>query len=204
TPLILSGDNMAVAGAHNEVGALAELAGAPVMVGTGRQWNFPSNHPLNIGPLGFLGSQKDSLAGYDFILAMGTGNPFSSLFYEGGTPIPDNCPFVHIDVDSWEMGKNYPLEMSVLADPAWAARDIRDALERLQTPAQRSEAEHRKTRIAERKAAAQEKSKRRSSPSGTRRLLVRCGSRRSYATRRRRTRPGSAAAVRPVGSPWRS
>ena len=39
------------------------------------------------------------------------------------------------------MGKNYPLEMSVLADPAWGARDIRDALERLQTPAQRSEAD---------------------------------------------------------------
>jgi benzoylformate decarboxylase len=153
-PLILSGDNMAIAGAHDEVATLAELAGAPVMVGTGRQWNFPSNHPLNIGPLGFLGSQKDSLAGYDFILAMGTGNPFSSLFYEGGTPVPDNCPFVHIDVDSWEMGKNYPLEMSVLADPAWAARDIRDALERQQTPAQRSEAEARKTRIAQRNAEA--------------------------------------------------
>ena len=80
------------------------LAGCPVMQGTGRQWNFPTNHPLYIGPLGFLGGMKESLAGYDVIIAIGTGNPFNSLFYEGGSPIPEDCAFVHMDLDSWEMG----------------------------------------------------------------------------------------------------
>src|SRR5205823_1970835 len=47
-PLLLSGDNMAINGAHGALAALAELAGCPVMQGTGRQWNFPTNHPLYI------------------------------------------------------------------------------------------------------------------------------------------------------------
>lgn len=156
-PLILCGDNMAINDASAAVAALAELGGIPVMQGTGRQWNFPTNHPLYIGPLGFLGGMADNLAGYDVIVAIGTGNPFSSLFYEGGTPIPDGCAFVHIDVDTWEMGKNYPLAMAVVADPGWAARDIAEALDRTMTPVQRSEAQKRATDVAKRNAEMREK-----------------------------------------------
>ncbi len=149
-PLILCGDNMAITNAHTEVAALAEAAGCAVMQATGRVWNFPTNHPLFVGPLGFLGGMKESLAGHDLIIAIGTGNPFTSLWYEGGTPIPDDCAFVHIDVDTWEMAKNYPVTMSVLADPFWAARDLREALESSATPAQRSEMQRRGTEIAQR------------------------------------------------------
>jgi len=156
-PLILCGDNMAINDASGAVAALAELGGIPVMQGTGRQWNFPTNHPLYVGPLGFLGGMADNLAGYDVIVAIGTGNPFSSLFYEGGTPIPDNCAFVHIDVDTWEMGKNYPLAMAVIADPGWAARDIAEALDKTMTPVQRSEAQRRATDVAKRNAEARDR-----------------------------------------------
>ncbi|HLE81846.1 MAG TPA: thiamine pyrophosphate-binding protein, partial [Dehalococcoidia bacterium] len=41
-PLVLSGDAMALSGAHPEVAALAELLGAPVMAGSRRDWNFPT------------------------------------------------------------------------------------------------------------------------------------------------------------------
>lgn len=148
-PLLLTGDNMALSNAHEPVAALAEAAGCTVMQGTGRQWNFPTNHPLYLGPLGFLGGVRESLAGHDVIVAFGTGNPFTSLFYEGGSPIPPDSAFVHIDLDSWEVGKNYPLTLGVLADPGLAARDILEALERVRTPVQRAEAESRARRIAQ-------------------------------------------------------
>jgi thiamine pyrophosphate-dependent acetolactate synthase large subunit-like protein len=135
------------------------LAGCTVVTGTGRQWNFPTNHPLYIGPLGFLGGLKDSLTGFDVIVAFGTGNPFTSLFYEGGSPIPDGSAFVHIDIDSWEMGKNYSGTMSILADSYWAARDIHEALDRVLTPAQRSEAQKRRNDIAEKVAQGRQKAK---------------------------------------------
>ena len=143
-PLILTGDNMAPHYAAPHVAALAELAGCEVMQGTGRQWNFPTNHPLYLGPLGFLGGTKESLAGHDVILAMGTGNPFNALFYEPN-PIPSDCTYIHVDIDPWEMGKNYPIALSVLGEPGAAARDIIAALERIQTPAGRT-ASHERSR----------------------------------------------------------
>jgi len=154
SPLILVGDNLALSGGHSEVAALAEAAGCPVLAATGRQWNFPTNHPLYGGPLGFLGGIRESLSGHDVILAMGTGALFASLWYEGGPPVPPGCAFIHVDIDPWEMGKNFAPALALLADPFWAARDIREALEAVRTPAQGAEAERRRQEIAARTAEA--------------------------------------------------
>jgi benzoylformate decarboxylase len=156
-PVILTGDNLALNDAPGEVARLAEVAGCPVMAGPSRQWNFATNHPLYIGPLGFLGGMHESLSSFDLIVAIGTSNPFTSLFYEGGTPIPPGAQFVHIDVDPWEIAKNYPTTETVLCDPAWAARDIRDALESSMTPGERDAAKERAAAIAVRTEAAREK-----------------------------------------------
>jgi benzoylformate decarboxylase len=148
-PLILCGDGMAASpGSHADVAALAELAGCPVSQSASRQWNFPTNHPLYIGPLGFLGGAKDSLAGHDVIVAFGTGNPFMPLFYEGGTPVPEDAVFIQIDTDAWELAKNYPVAMSILADPGRSARDLIEALDRVLTPAQRTNCRQRADAIA--------------------------------------------------------
>jgi benzoylformate decarboxylase len=148
-PIILCGDNMVLSNAAPDVAALAELAGCPVSQAASRQWNFPSSHPLFVGPLGFLGGAKESLAGHDVIVAIGTGNPFMPLFYEGGSPIPEDAVFIQVDVDSWELAKNYAVTMSILADPAWAARDVRDALDKALTPAQRANAGQRAAAITQ-------------------------------------------------------
>jgi len=156
-PLILTGDNMALNDAPAEVARLAEVAGCPVMAGPSRQWNFATDHPLYVGPLGFLGGMHESLSSFDVIIAIGTGNPFTSLFYEGGTPIPPGAQFMHIDVDAWEMAKNYPTTETVLCDPAWAARDLREALESSMSVAEREAAKSRASAIGERTRAAREK-----------------------------------------------
>jgi len=156
-PLILTGDNMALNDAPAEVARLAEVAGCPVMAGPSRQWNFATDHPLYVGPLGFLGGMHESLSSFDLIIAIGTGNPFTSLFYEGGTPIPPGAQFVHIDVDAWEMAKNYATTETVLCDPAWAARDLREALESSMSPGEREAAKSRASAIGERTRAAREK-----------------------------------------------
>lgn len=157
-PLIMVGDNCALSNAAPEVIALAQLAGAAVMQGTGRRWNFPTQHPLFIGPLGFMGGMKESLAGYDVMVLVGVGNPFLPLFYEGGNPVPEDCALVHIDLDTYSMGKDYPAAHCIAADPKWGARDLHDALDRLLTPAQRTEAQRRFGQIAERTAETRAKS----------------------------------------------
>ena len=149
-PLLLVGDHLALSNAHTEVAALAELAGAPVMQSASRVWNFPTNHPLFAGPAGFLGGVRESLSPYDVIVAIGCGDPFMPLWYEGGSPLPEGCAFVQIDIDTWELAKNYPATETVLADPYWGAKDVHESLESLQTPAQASEAQKRVTAIKER------------------------------------------------------
>lgn len=156
-PIILCGDNMALSNAAPDVAALAELAGCPVSQTASRQWNFPTDHPLFIGPLGFLGGARESLSGHDVIVAIGCGNPFMPLFYEGPSPIPDGAVFIQIDVDSWELAKNYPVTMSVLADTAWAARDVHEALEKTLTPAQRANARQRAAAITQSTAEMRQK-----------------------------------------------
>ena len=148
-PIILCGDNMALSSAAADVAALAELAGCAVSQTASRQWNFPTNHPLYVGPLGFLGGAKESLASHDVVLAFGTSNPFMPLFYEGGSPVADDSVFIQVDVDTWELAKNYAVTMSVLADTAWAARDVREALDRALTPAQRTNCQQRATVITQ-------------------------------------------------------
>jgi len=157
SPLILVGDNLALSRGHTEAASLAEAAGCLVLAATSRRWNFPTNHPLYGGPLGFLGGIKESLSGHDVILALGTGALFASLWYEEGPQVPPDSAFIHIDIDPWEMGKNFAPTLAFLADPFWAARDIREALEAVRTPAQRAEAERRGREIGERKAEVRSK-----------------------------------------------
>lgn len=157
SPLLLVGDHLALSNAHEEVARLAEQAGAPVMQTTSRMWNFPTNHPLYAGPLGFLGGMREGLAGHDVIVAIGCGDPFMSLWYEGGSPLPEGSAFVQIDIDTWELAKNYPATETVLADPYWGAKDVLEAMEALQTPAQVAEAQRRVTEIKERIDAARRK-----------------------------------------------
>jgi benzoylformate decarboxylase len=71
------------------------------------------------------------------------------LFYEGGSPIPDDAVFIQVDVDPWELAKNYAVTMGVLADPAWVARDVREALDKSLTPAQRTNAQQRAAAITQ-------------------------------------------------------
>ena len=158
-PLLLVGDHLALNNGHTEVAALAELAGAAIMQSTSRMWNFPTNHPLFIGPLGFMGGMREGLAGHDVIVAIGCGDPFISLWYEGGSPLPEGCAFVQIDIDTWELAKNYPATETVLADPFWGARDLREALEAVQTPVQASEAQKRVVAVRQRVAVMREKAR---------------------------------------------
>ncbi|HLC30668.1 MAG TPA: thiamine pyrophosphate-binding protein [Dehalococcoidia bacterium] len=159
-PLVLSGDAMALSGAHPEVAALAELLGAPVMAGSRRDWNFPTDHPHYLGGFNIMGGARQALGGFDAILAVGTGNLFSSLWYEGGSPLPEDAVFIHIDLDSWQIAKNYPVTMGIIADPKQAARDLLIALEKRMSPGARRDAQARSKEIVQTKERAREQTER--------------------------------------------
>jgi benzoylformate decarboxylase len=160
-PILIIGDNLVPGRGHEPVAALAEFIGAPVLANSNREWNFPWGHPHFLGGLTALAGVGSQLQGYDAILAIGAGALFQGLWYEEGSPIPDGSAFIQIDYDSWEVAKNLPVTLGVVADPSSAARDLLAALEKRMTPAARQSAQERGRNIVATKREARERAEKR-------------------------------------------
>ncbi|MGE0719714.1 MAG: thiamine pyrophosphate-binding protein [Alphaproteobacteria bacterium] len=117
-PALIAGDAVTQGRAHGEVAALAELLGAPVYLeGVASTASFPTSHALYKGVTGRLspGIRKE-LEQYDVLFSIG-GDLFTLSLPSDVHPIPDGLRIVHLDVDPWELGKNYPTEVAILGEP---------------------------------------------------------------------------------------
>ncbi len=146
-PVIVAGAG--AAHAHRELGALAELVGARLHVSFGAVGPVGADHPLYVGPLNVISGAglKAQLSGADLVLAVGTP-VFRGLFPIVEDPFPPGCRVVQIDLEPWELAKNWPVDLALLADPALALADLREAVERTLTPAQREAAHRRREAVA--------------------------------------------------------
>ncbi len=121
-PLIIAGGGVTMGGAGEELAKVAEFVGAPV-VGSFRgeaKGGFPSDHPLwgshtgNVGALVSNSLAKEA----DVLLAVGlTFSDETTSSYEQG--ITFNIPptrLIQIDIDPYEIGKNYPVEVGIVSD----------------------------------------------------------------------------------------
>ena len=91
---------------------------APVMTETvPSTCNFPFMHPLYAGPMPRLGPQiKAALMRHDLLFSVG-GDLFTLSLPSDVDPMPDGLDVVHIDVDPWELGKNYAAKVAIQGDP---------------------------------------------------------------------------------------
>jgi benzoylformate decarboxylase len=144
-PLIIAGDAVAHGDALAELVELAELIGCPVALeGVSSTCSFPFTHPLYAGPMPRLGPDIYAmLMRHDLVFSVG-GDLFTLSLPSDVDPMPPGLSMVHLDVDPWELGKNYPAEVAILGDPKatlpelceavrrhTSARDHRDAARRL-------------------------------------------------------------------------
>jgi len=124
-PVIVCGDGVAASHAHEELAELAQLTGAEVYdsMFTGGM-NFPMSHPNFRGSLTAeyrtIGAM---LAEADTILAVGA-KVFVEAFYTRGHPIPEGCRLIQLDNSAWEIGKNIPATVGLLADPKPALQEL--------------------------------------------------------------------------------
>lgn len=115
-PLILAGSGTRDATARRALRRLAEHVRAPVCVTTKGKGVFPEDHPLYLGILGFGGHESviEYLdKGVDVLLAVGTGlNDFTTNAW---TPkLRAERQFMQIDIDSAQLGKNYPIDLGMV------------------------------------------------------------------------------------------
>jgi benzoylformate decarboxylase len=155
-PLIIAGDAVAQRRAHAELVALAELLGAPVYAeGIANTASFPASHPLYRGAMVRLAPAiRAVLQQHDLLLSVG-GDLFTLSLPSDVDPVPPGLPIIHLDVDPWEIGKNYAAKPAILGDPKASLPELTAALAQRMSPEQRAKA---KTRFDQtRKAVAAER-----------------------------------------------
>ncbi|HEY4861863.1 MAG TPA: thiamine pyrophosphate-binding protein [Xanthobacteraceae bacterium] len=144
SPLIMAGDAVAQSRAHAELVELAELLGAPVYTEfVPNTASFPSSHPLFRGSMVRLAPEvRKILDQHDVLFSVGA-DLFTLSLPSPIDPMPRDITLIHLDVDAWELGKNYAPAVAILADPKGTLPDITAAVRDAMTSGARARARER-------------------------------------------------------------
>jgi acetolactate synthase-1/2/3 large subunit len=105
-PVILSGGGVSIAGASEEVLALAEKACIPVTTTLMGLGSFPGTHELFTGLVGMHGTKTSNLAVSEADLFIAIGARFSDRVISNVKRFAPSAQIMHIDIDPAEIGKN--------------------------------------------------------------------------------------------------
>jgi acetolactate synthase I/II/III large subunit len=137
-PLILVGGGVMAAGGEAALQQVAEFLGAPVTVTWMGKGTIAEDHELYAWPCGDLGSiSGNTLAREaDVILAVGCRftDRTASSFRRGVTFDIPPTKLIHIDLDPYEIGKNYATEIGIVGDARATLEDLLAALRDLRAP----------------------------------------------------------------------
>jgi benzoylformate decarboxylase len=130
-PILVAGDAVAQSDALAELAELAELLGAPVVSeGVASTCNFPFSHPLNGGTFPRLAPPiRAFLMRYDLLCSIGA-DLFTLSLPSDVEPMPHGLDVIHIDVDPWEIGKNYAAAVGIQGDPKATLPELCEAVRR--------------------------------------------------------------------------
>jgi benzoylformate decarboxylase len=144
SPVIVAGDDVARAGAHAELLALAEALGASVWFEGLRQHTvFPTTHPCSRGMLGFdAAAIRKALDGCDAVLLVG-GPFFEEVWFAPGSPFPPDAAVMQIERAPDRLARNFPLRAGLLASPRTALAALGAAIDRGASSAFRERAKSR-------------------------------------------------------------
>jgi benzoylformate decarboxylase len=117
-PIVIVGDGIGFSGAQAELAQIAELLGADVWGADSSEVNLPASHPLNRGQLGHMfGSHSTPIvSAADAVLVVGT-YLLPEVFPTLDAIFGSGARVVHIDLDAYEIGKNFPVGVGLVADP---------------------------------------------------------------------------------------
>ncbi len=154
-PVIFMGDGVAYSGAQEELTRVAELLGSEVWGVDAGELNVAYDHPLYRGQTGHMfGAQSLSITRRgDVNLICGT-YVLPEVFPELGSIFAADAKTIHVDLNAYEIAKNHPVDLGIVADPKSTLAALAETLERVQTPAQRSNATARAKELNNAKQAS--------------------------------------------------
>ncbi|MFI9153591.1 thiamine pyrophosphate-binding protein [Streptomyces sp. NPDC053367] len=145
-PLVLVGDGVSVSGGQAELTRVAEQLGADIWGVDYSEVNLDARHPLYRGQLGHMFGEVSTshVKDADAVLIVGT-YVFPEVFPNLENPFREDARIVHIDLDGYEIAKNHPVSLGLVADPRATLAALAEQLETKLSAADRSRAAARLT-----------------------------------------------------------
>ncbi|MGE3911321.1 MAG: thiamine pyrophosphate-binding protein [Chloroflexota bacterium] len=157
-PTLFVGDGIAWAGAQPELQRLAEMLGADVWGADAGELNLSYTHPLWKGQTGHMfGPQSLPIVrSGDVNLVVGT-YILPEVFPELGDIWAEGAKTIHVDLNAYEIAKNHPVDLGLVADPKLTLAAIADVLAGKLSQAQQAAARAKLEQAAAAKKAQREK-----------------------------------------------
>jgi benzoylformate decarboxylase len=152
-PVMVLGDRVAQSRAVGEAVQLAEILGAKVYASPTRsEVCFPTSHPQYLGTLNIFSAEAiaEALGGADVMLAVGT-SVFPAFSPSTKPLISKKTQLIHMDCNTWEIGKIYPVKIGIVADAKAGLDDLAESLAARMSDAAHKQAEERKNDIKKEK-----------------------------------------------------
>jgi acetolactate synthase-1/2/3 large subunit len=119
-PVILAGGGVLLSCAESQLVQLAEHIGACVVTTMMGKGAFPEDHPLYAWHMGSNGTTcgNHMTRNADVLLAVGVrfADKAASSYRPGASFSIPPTRLLHVDIDPFEVGKNYPVEVGIVGD----------------------------------------------------------------------------------------
>ncbi|HEY8256738.1 MAG TPA: biosynthetic-type acetolactate synthase large subunit [Gemmatimonadales bacterium] len=138
-PLIMAGHGIILSDAYDELRALAERTGIPVITTLLGISALPESHPLHLGMPGMHGEVHVNRAIQGADLIIGVGLRFDDRVTGNLAAFARGAKIVHIELDPSEIGKNVPVAVGIVGDAKAVLRALLDRVAQRDCEAWRAE-----------------------------------------------------------------
>ena len=137
-PLLLAGGGVILSEAWDELKVLAETLGIPAYTTLMGKGAISEDHRLALGVAGTFGTYTANEAARSSDVILAVGCRFSDLHASSWTPgYTYNIPptkLIQIDIDPAEIGRNYPVEIGIVADAKTALGQLVEMAKSIRKP----------------------------------------------------------------------
>jgi acetolactate synthase I/II/III large subunit len=133
-PIIVAGHGVIISRAFDELRALAEKAGLPVITTLHGISSFPESHELSFGMMGMHGSAYANRAVQECDLFIGIGMRFDDRVTGKIAGFAPMAKIIHIDVDPAEIGKNVRTYTPIVGDVKGVLANLIPAVDEMTRP----------------------------------------------------------------------
>ncbi len=129
-PIIVAGGGVRISGAKGELVELAEKLQIPVATSLNGKEIIPGNHPLSVGVVGSYSRRSANQMVCEADLVFFAGTRAGGMTTHTWRVPKIGTPAIQLDINAEELGRNYPLQASVLGDAKVSLRKLIDAADR--------------------------------------------------------------------------